>query len=616
MKEIILYGESKDITQDNIEKLKTLFPEIVIEDFIDFEKFKEILGEHIDASNERYEFIWPGKSKAIHESQKPSNGTLIPSKQDSKKWDSTQNLYIEGDNLEVLKLLQKSYYNKVKMIYIDPPYNTGKDFVYTDNYKDNLENYLEITGQVQKVEGLNNVKLSTNTESNGRFHSNWLNMMYPRLKLARNLLTDNGVIFISINDIEVNNLRKICDEIFGEENFVTDFIWMKGKEGGNDSSIMRSHYEHVLCFCKNIDAEKIINLDEKDLSRHITELPEKNLIKGIKEEINPGERFQLINLSKQKDYTVKIPLIDGEILEWPSYAPQNRINEWIENGKLFVGSKRVPYVKSFLKDELQGKKPSNIIDSSYGTTKAGSIEIRNIFGSKNIFTYPKPSSFIKRLLKIGSTQDSIVLDFFSGSASTAQAVIQDNLENNQNKRFILVQIPEPLEENSEAFDEGFKNICEIGKERIRRVGDKIVEDSRRDDLDIGFKVFKLDSSNLTKWNPNVDDLESSLVSAADNIVEGRTSLDLVYEIMLKYGLELTLPVEEISKDIFSVAYGSLVVCLRDDVTSDVINEIFELVNGSAVSRVVFKDNGFKSDADKTNIKENLRVNGVDEFITI
>lgn len=433
-----------------------------------------------------YEFNWEGKELAYELAQTPSTGTLRPDKGSSKNWDDTENLYIEGDNLEVLKLLQKSYFGKVKMIYIDPPYNTGKDFVYHDDFRDNIANYKEVTNQNTKA----------NPETNGRYHTDWLNMMYSRLKLARNLLKEDGFIFISINDYEVDNLKKICNEIFGENNFIANYIWLKGKEGGNDSLGIGIHHEYILMYAKNMElACSTINLDKKDISRHITKDKEYNLVKGIVNNSREGELYQYINLTKQKDYKVRIPLNDGTILESYSYAPQSTIDRYIAEGKVFVGSKKTAYIKSYLNDEKKGSKPSSIIESIYGTTKAGSIEIREIMGDKDIFSYAKPSKLIKRIIEIGSGNDDIILDFFSGSSSTAHSTIQLNLEDNKDRKFIMVQLPEKIDEKSEAYKAGYKNICEIGKERIRRAGDKIVSENKDkegiENLDIGFKVFKL-----------------------------------------------------------------------------------------------------------------------------
>ena len=627
-----LDGQSMDLVKENVEKLKELFPSIVKEDKIDFDELELLLGENINRNNEQYSFTWNGKTEATKLAQKRSTGTLRPCKEESKDWDNTQNLYIEGDNLEVLRLLQASYNGRIKMIYIDPPYNTGHDFVYKDNFEDNIKNYKEQTGQAAK----------SNADTDGRYHTNWLNMMYPRLKLARNLLDKNGIIFISMDDHEFANLKKICDEVFGENNFIANFIWEKGKEGGSDSSIMRSHYDNVLCYCRNSSESNIINLDEKDVSRHISEDKEKNLVAGILEEENKGELFQLINLSKQKDYKVKIPLTDGSIIEWPSYAPQKSIDEWIKRGKVFVGEKRVPYIKSYLKDELQGQKPSNIITQEYGTTKAGSIEIRELLGNREIFSYPKPSVLIKRLLKIASTKESIILDFFSGSATTAHAVMQLNAEDGGNRKFIMVQLPELTDENSEAYKVGYKNICEIGKERIRRAGKKIenldgldgaiiahrligkdkltekdVEEFKKSetyqqylkDLDTGFKVFKLDSSNLKKWDNtptrDVDTLKARIQTSMDYLKDDRNEFDLVYEVMLKYGIDLSYPVRKTENEkayIVEAPEYKLLVCTMPNISLDDV-ESFANEN---VGTYLFADRCFGSDSLLINTEEILK----------
>ena len=439
--------------------------------------------------------------------------------------------------------------------------------------------------------------------------------MYPRLKLARNLLSDDGLIFISIDDNELENLKNLCNEIFGEQNFFAVLIWQKGKEGGNDNFGIGIHHEYILIYSKNyLNSAKSINLDAKDTSRHISELPEENLVKEGNSIYKDGELFQLINLSKQKDYIVKIPLKNGEIIEWPSYCPQKTIDNMIDIGKLFVGKRGVPYVKSFLTDESKGSKPSSLITQEFGTTKKGGIEIKNLFDGKKVFSYPKPTNLIKRLLEISTNSGDFILDFFAGSSTTAHALFSLNNEKKVfNRKFILIQIPEELDEKSEAYKLGYKNICEIGKERIRRAGDKIVEESGNNDLDIGFKVFKLDSSNLEKWDPDYNNIQQSLT--IDNIKKDRTNEDLVYEIMLKYGIDLTYPIEE-HDNIYSIGFGALIICLDDNITKDISNKILKLTNNSSTSRVVFKDSGFKSDADKTNIKEILKTNNIDEFITI
>ena len=598
--------ESKNIVNENIQKISELFPNVIVESdtgkTIDFDLLKQELSKDIvEGVKEKYQLTWPGKKEAIVHSNIPSKKTLRPVKEKSVNFDNTQNIYIEGDNLEVLKILQESYLGKIKMIYIDPPYNTGKDFIYNDKFKKNIYEELLESGQID--EGGN--RMLTNNQSNGRFHSDWLSMMYPRLKLARNLLTNDGVIFISIDDNEHSNMRKICDEIFGEKNFVINFVWEKGKEGGNDSAIMRSHYDNILCYCKDSSVENIITLDKKDTSRHMVELPEENLVKGIIEDRRKGELFQLINLSKQKDYKVKIPLKNGEIIEWNSYAPQKSIDEWIKIGKVYVGSKKVPYIKSFLNDELQGQKPSNILGKEYGTTKSGSIEIRELFGSREVFSYPKPSTLIKRLIKIGTKKDSIILDFFSGSGTTADAVIRENGEDNGMRKFILVQIPEKCNFRSEAFQLGFDNICSIAEKRIEIVGKKIKEETNVD-IDYGFRVYRVDSTNMKDVYYIANDLEQSNIGEfKENIKEDRTTDDLLTQVILDLGLSLDLSIEEkmLGKNkVYYVAENSLVACFDNNIDIDIVDKICEC----EPYKVVFKDSAFKTDNDKINLEERFK----------
>ena len=613
MKETQLDGESLDIVSDNVSKLKEIFPEVITEDKIDFDKLKLILGSDIDTDSERYSFTWPGKTQAIKESQKQSTGTLRPCKEESKNWDTTKNLYIEGDNLEVLKLLQKGYYNKVKMIYIDPPYNTGNDFVYSDDYKDNLTNYLE------------NYKHTTNKESDGRFHSKWLNMLYPRLKLARNLLKDDGFIFISISDEEVNNLKKICDEIFGEENFRNTLFTRRydknlnlqfAKEGLKSMNV---GLEYILIYSKNPNSKLTAVYRESN--------DERSKIGYWKGFWNNADRP-----------TMRYPILGFEPTEgqwkWKkevAYEAINNYNEYLEKY-----SKQYSLEEYWLKT---GKNKRFIRRKDGGTGKNKGVEhwvapsegiLRNtnwsdILVSKknnvNIpFDSPKNTNLLKELIKLaGVNTKDIILDFFSGSSSTAVAVLEYNLENNYSNNFVMIQLPESTNEKSEAIKEGFKNICEIGKERIRREGEIFIEKSYDKNLDIGFKVFKLDSSNFKKWAPDYENLEKTLDDFTDNINEvDRTQEDLIYEIMLKYGIDLTLPIEEYDageNKIYSIGFGALLICLDNKITKDITDSIIELASED-VSRVVFKDNGFASDADKTNIKETLRTHNIDEFITI
>jgi adenine-specific DNA-methyltransferase len=621
MIETTLTGKTPDIGEENIKKLMTMFPEVVTEGKVDFEKLKQLLGEYVDDSNERYNFTWNGKGRALRLSQTPSLGTLRPCKEESKNWDTTQNLYIEGDNLEVLKLLQKSYYGKVKMIYIDPPYNTGKDFVYRDDFHDSLENYKRITGQVDG----NGKPISTNSETSGRYHTDWLNMMYPRLRLARNLLTDDGVIFISIDDNEVHNLRKICDEIFGEDNFISCIIWERAYAPVSLKKHFSECHDYILCYSKNIDLLDCNGLprDEKADSRY------KN------PDNDPRGPWQSDNLTvgpaiPEKVYEIVAP--NGRKIMPPSgrcwLFTKDKLMEMIADNRIWFGEDggNVPRLKRFLSEVKQGLTPMTIWKySEVGHSQDAAKKLKDLFDGKDYFDYPKSVDLIKRCLQLYTEKDSLVLDFFSGSATTAHAVMQLNAEDGGNRRFIMVQLPEPTEENSEAYKAGYMNISDIGKERIRRAGEKIKEEYKDkdniDNLDVGFKVFKLDTSNIRKWQPDYDNLEQSLLDYIDNFVEGRTELDVVYEIMLKYGLDLTYPVDEFTiagKKVYSIGYGMLMICLDDEITTDVARGILAKIKelSPESSRVVFKDNGFKSDSNKTNIKEIFKSAGIEEFITI
>lgn len=614
MEESQLDGKSKDIEFDNISKLKELFPQIVVEDKVDFDTLKNILGESIDDGDEKYRFTWPGKTQAIKESQKQSTGTLRPSKENSEHWDKTQNIYIEGDNLEVLKLLQKAYYNRIKCIYIDPPYNTGKDFIYTDNYQDNLENYLKLSGQVKdddNIEG--SIKLTTNIETTGRFHTNWLNMMYPRLKLARNLLTDDGVIFISIDDNEFENLKRICDEIFGEFNYLGDILWNSTKSVTNTALISVSHTYNLVYF-KN--KEYYVKHREK------FRLPDDG--EGFSNPDNDprgpwkADPFQVGGWRPNQQYEITNPNTGKVYRPNPDCSWKNdydKFQELIKDNRIVFGKNGQggPLRKRFLFEAKDRGKVTKTWWDDVETTTNGTMHLKKLFDNKVLFNNPKPVGLIYKMLQLCTSDEDIVLDFFSGSATTAESVIKLNSEDNSNRKFIMVQIPEATDEGSQAYKEGYATICEIGKERIRRAGTKILDESNNKDLDIGFKVFKLDSSNLEKWEPEFSNVQQSLI--VDEIKKDRTNEDLVYEIMLKYGVDLTLPVEK-HGNIYSIGYGALVICLEDNITKEISDKILNIVKDSSIARVVFKDSGFASDADKTNIKEILKTNNIDEFITI
>lgn len=618
MKTTTLDGKTPDIAEENIDKLKQLFPEVFTEDKIDFGKLQQVLGEYVEDSNECYNFTWNGKGRALRLSQTPSLGTLRPCKEESKDWDTTQNLYIEGDNLEVLKLLQKSYYGKVKMIYIDPPYNTGKDFVYKDDFHDSLENYKRITGQVDG----NGMVISTNTETSGRYHTDWLNMMYPRLRLARNLLSDDGAIFISIDDNEVENIKKICNEVFGEDNFVDTLIWKKLYGGKNDCQWFASYHDYILVYAKTKMNwyPNLLPRDEKQNDRY------KNPDNDPR---GPWTSADFSQFGPTPNCVYEIVAPDGTV-----YYPKEG-KRWIttydsylklrSEGRIWFGENggNMPRLKRYLSEVKDGISQSTFLDfTEVGHSDEANKELKDLLNGK-YFDYPKPSRLLYRLSYLGTDKDSIILDFFSGSASTAHAVMQLNAEDGGNRKFIMIQLPEPTDEKSEAYKAGYMNICEIGKERIRRAGEKIKEEKglEAQNLDIGFKVLKLDTSNIRKWQPDYDNFEQSILDYVDNYVEGRTELDVVYEIMLKYGLDLTYPVDEFTisnKKVYSIGFGMLMICLDDEITTEVARGILAKIKelSPESSRVVFKDNGFKTDSNKTNIKEILKSGGIEEFITI
>ena len=567
--------------------------------------------QDLENSKERYSLTWNGKSEARQIAQEVSTGTLRPAKEESKNWDNTENIYIEGDNLEVLKLLQKSYHGKIKMIYIDPPYNTGKDFVYKDNFKDNIENYKEITGQINK-EG---IKLTTNTETNGRYHSDWLNMMYPRLKLARNLLTDDGVIFMSIDDNEQANLKKICDEIFGEENFVAQIAWRKSDNQANIGNIARVK-EYILSYSKN---DKLFYLNKMEL----TEKAKKEY--RYKDDRGFFRRSILLHKTRGRyKYDLKTPT--GKILSGPWMKSKEDIEKMSNEGMIYwtTGGEEQPYGKIYL-DESDGQIPNDFIGIEYGSNQEASLELEKLMQSR-YFDFPKSVTLLKHLAKIGSNLDNYILDFFSGSSTTAHSVMQLNVEDGGNRKYIMVQLPELCDESSEAYKAGYKNICEIGKERIRRAGEKIKSDEslpleNREKLDIGFKVFKLDSSNIKEWDTNTEDLQQTLLDSMENIKSDRNSLDVLYEILLKYGLDLNIPIDE-NKDFYSIGGGSLLVSLDKEINDEVINSICEeykkllKIDKDFKTTVILRDNSFKNDVDKTNAIKKLEQVGINEIRSI
>lgn len=583
-------GMTKDIVADNIEKLKELFPSIVKENKIDFEELELILGENINRNKEQYSFTWNGKTEATKLAQKRSTGTLRPCKEESKNWDETQNLYIEGDNLEVLKLLQASYSNRIKMIYIDPPYNTGHDFVYKDNFEDNIANYKQITGQAQK----------SNADTDGRYHTNWLNMMYPRLKLARTLLSDDGVIFISIDDNEQANLKKICDEIFGEDNFVA-CICQKHRDGISNDKLISNNHNFLFMYAKKIE---VIHSNRAEFGVTRTEEDFKN----YKKNDNDGKGFYTLN-------PVTGP--GGARKGNPYYEALGVTNYWrygketmlklIDEGKVIRVNDNL-YQKSYKNDYI-GKKKGESTWWDVGTTSQGTIVLKNILG-KSYFDFAKPVTLIKHILDFIDIKDNdIVLDFFSGSATTAQAVMEFNASKNYHIQYILVQLPEQTEDYSEAKADGFKNICEIAKERIRKAGDIIKSESIDKQIDIGFKVFKLDTSNLKKWNNtptnDINEVANRIQLSMDYLEPNRSDLDLVYEIMLKYGLDLNLPINKSTNNKSYIINGcdyKLLVCTERNLN---LKDIESFANEN-VGTYLFADHCFGNDNLLPNAQEILK----------
>lgn len=612
-------GMSMNIEQTEMEKLKAVFPQCFAEGKLDIDKLLSLCGEYIDNDFEKYKFEWKGKIEALKLAQKRSTGTLRPCKAESVNFDETKNLYIEGDNLEVLKLLQTAYYNKIKMIYIDPPYNTGSDFVYEDDFADPMARYKEVTQQTTK----------SNAETMGRYHTNWLNMMYPRLRLAVNLLSNDGVIFISIDDNEVTNLKKICNEVFGEENFVAQ-ICIKGSGGRQDSKHFAVIHQYVICYAKNIDnfiagedekeEEKFPYFDEEKGLHYKTQLLRKWGDKSKRED-RPNLYYPITDPDGNEHYPMLNETTEGR-WRWG----KEKMAEGIEQGLVTfskVNGKWVAYEKIY--EGQRNTKKFNTWIESIGTESSINI-IKELFGEK-VFDYPKPVELIKQLIKMANTtSESIILDFFSGSATTAHATMQLNQEDGLDRKFIMVQLPEMCDEKSEASKYGYSNICEIGKERIRRAGNKILEEitsetddvaqygesfevdevvSKHKNLDVGFKVFKLDTSNLKTWDgtpiqdKQIDLFYERLNAMIDTVKDDRTDMDVVYEVMLKMGIPLDVEVQymEINDKIaYIVGDFILMICLADKITAEDIETMAQY----APAKIICAEAGFADDSALSN----------------
>lgn len=610
----IIDGLSMNIEQANMDKLKSVFPECFVEGKLDIDKLLSLCGEYIDNDFEKYKFEWKGKAECLRLAQKRSTGTLRPCPEESVNWDTTNNLYIEGDNLEVLKLLQTAYYRKVKMIYIDPPYNTGNDFVYEDDFADPLAKYKEVTQQTTK----------SNPETMGRYHTNWLNMMYPRLRLAANLLRDDGVIFISIDDNEVDNLKKLCNEVFGEENFVAQLIWERAFSPKNDAKYVSNSHDYVLMYARNISDFKIGQLDrsEEAESRY------KNPDNDPRGKWTSGD-LSVKTYNASSDYEIITP--SGRKVLPPHGAcwrvSKERFNELVDDNRIWFGENgdNVPRLKRFLSEIKEGIVPTSILFyKDVGHSQEGRQELKKIFDDKGYFDGPKPVRLIRRLLTMANTDDdSIILDFFSGSATTAHAVMQLNAEDGGNRQFIMVQLPEVCDEKSEAYKAGYKNICEIGKERIRRAGKKILEADNqmtlenKEQLDIGFKVFKLDSSNLKTWDntpitaEQMDLLYERMNHMIHRVKSDRSDLDMVCEIMLKLGVPLTysiIAVEINGKTAYSIGEDCLLlICLAPDVQPEDVEQMAEY----APAKLIISRESFVDDTAMANAHYILKDHGVE-----
>ena len=577
--------QTTNVVDENIKRIGELFPNCLTERLneegkpevaIDFDQLRQELSKDIvEGPEERYQFTWPDKRNAIRLANAPTTDTLRPCREESVNFDTTQNLYIEGDNLQVLKLLRENYLGKVKMIYIDPPYNTGNDFVYNDDFVQSAGDYIHNSGQ-EDEEGN---RLVTNTESNGRFHTDWLNMIYPRLKVAKDLLNEDGVIFISIDDNEVANLIKVCNEVIGQSNFITDIIWEKRYTRNNDAKLMSTVIDHILCYRKS---DKLIKLREPRTDKQ-------NSIYSNPDNDPRGEWTSVLFTSQRTKeerpnltYQITNPFT-GKVIEHPTNAwkySKQQYEELAADNRLYWGKdggNNYPRLKRFLSELDEGIVPINLwYYKDTATLDEGTKLVDSILG-KDVFDYPKPIQIIQRMLKLMGGNDYTVLDFFSGSATTAHAVMQLNAEDGGNRKFIMVQLPEATDEKSEAYKAGYKNICEIGKERIRRAGKKIKADSplTTQDLDTGFRVLKLDSSNMTDVYYTPEEFSEQMLFE-NNIKGDRTEEDLLFQTMIDLGIELSAKIErsEIAgKTVWNVSDGYLLACFDEEVNETAITEI-------------------------------------------
>ena len=609
MEKLKMYSLNK--VDENIEKIFNLFPNVItevikngkIEKAIDFDILRqELSSEVVEGPVERYQFTWPDKRKSILLANSPIAKTLRPCKEESVDFENTDNLYIEGDNLDALKLLQETYLGKVKMIYIDPPYNTGNDFVYEDDFKISSEEYKENSGQFDEERN----RLVKNVESNGRFHTDWLNMIYPRLKLAKDLLSEDGVIFISNDDNEADNLKKIIDEIYGQKNFLAQVVWERAFSPKNDAKYFSASHDYILIYAKQIEFFSI-GLMERTSEANARYKNLDNDPRGVW----ASDNLTVKTYSPEYDYEIKTP--SGRIIRptngrcW--FTNKKRMEELISDNRIWFGEdgNNMPRLKRFLSDVQEGMVPITIWKhGEVGHNQEGRQELKKLFDNKGFFDGPKPIRLLRKIIKIAKTKpNDIILDFFSGSATTAHAVMQLNAEDGGKRKFIMVQLPEETDEKSEAYKAGYKNICEIGKERIRRAGKKIKEEfgEKAENLDIGFRVLKVDSTNMKEvyYDPSSYQ-QSTLDSLVDNVKSDRTSEDLLFQVMLDLGILLSSKIEELyinDKQVFNVADNYLLACFDPEVNAETVTEIAKREPYYAI----FRDSSIVNDSVATNFEQ-------------
>ncbi|MCG3153138.1 MAG: hypothetical protein GEEBNDBF_02448 [bacterium] len=664
-------SRTPDLRDGNIERLKQCFPEALSDGQIDFDLLRELLGDAVEESDEKYGLNWHGKRRARQLAMTPSTGTLRPCPEESVDWEGTTHLMIEGDNLEVLKLLQKSYAGKVKLIYIDPPYNTGKDFVYPDDYRDGIRNYLELTGQIDSDEAGQRRRVSSNTETSGRFHTNWLNMMYPRLRLARELLREDGVILASCDEIEQPRIRLMLDEIFGLENFVADFVWAAGRK--NDSKLVSVSHEYILCYAKSTDhlrssavlwRQRKKGLDEiyakydqllaqlgtdydaisAQLKAWYKSLPDSHPAKAH-DHYNKVDRRGVYfpdNISWPGGGGPQYEVLHPETLKpvrvpsrgWMTSDPA-KMKAWIEEDRVQFGVDElsVPCIKAYLRDRERSA-PYSVF---YKDGRAATKRLRSLMGI-DVFSYPKDETVLSEFVEFASSGGDIILDFFAGSGASGHSVMEQNLADASYRQYILVQLPEPLDHTiaeqkaAAEFCDSLgvpRNIAELTKERLRRAGRKIKTENPLFTGDTGFRVFKLDTSNIRAWHPRPDQPVQAMLESVEHLLEGRAELDLLYEILLKLGLELTVPVEARSitqRTVYAAGDPGgrlLFACLDHHITSADyealalgITQWYEELGSPPDATAIFRDNAFVDDVAKVNLTQILAQHGLTNVLSL